>query len=210
MRLPLSGLRVLTMEQFGAGPFGSMYLADMGAEVIKIENPATGGDASRSMGPNYLGEHDSEYFQSLNINKKSMTLNLKTPQGRDVLARLAEKADCVMNNMRGNQPAKLGLDYATLGTCQPAHRLCPSVSLRPRQRACRVAWLRLSNAGGGGFFLGNRRARHTAGAVWSVGHRLSNRHHHRICRGRGHLRRISNRYRAVTWTSVCSTWHCMS
>ena len=50
MRLPLSGLRVLTMEQFGAGPFGSMYLADMGAEVIKIENPGTGGDAAPKYG----------------------------------------------------------------------------------------------------------------------------------------------------------------
>ncbi|MCB1547720.1 MAG: CoA transferase, partial [Hyphomicrobiaceae bacterium] len=57
--LPLRGLRVLTFENFGAGPFGSMYLADLGAEVIKIENRAQGGDAPRGMGPFFLGEHDS-------------------------------------------------------------------------------------------------------------------------------------------------------
>jgi crotonobetainyl-CoA:carnitine CoA-transferase CaiB-like acyl-CoA transferase len=138
MRLPLSGLRVLTMEQFGAGPFGSMYLADMGAEVIKIENPATGGDASRSMGPNYLGEHDSEYFQSLNINKKSMTLNLKTAQGREVLARLAAVSDVVMNNMRGDQPGKLGLDYATLGPHNP-RLICAHLSAYGRDND-RAGW----------------------------------------------------------------------
>ena len=138
MRLPLSGLRVLTMEQFGAGPFGSMYLADMGAEVIKIENPATGGDASRSMGPNYLGEHDSEYFQSLNIYKKSMTLNLKTAQGREVLARLAAVSDVVMNNMRGDQPGKLGLDYATLGPHNP-RLICAHLSAYGRDND-RTGW----------------------------------------------------------------------
>ncbi len=138
MKLPLSGLRVLTMEQFGAGPFGSMYLADMGAEVIKIENPATGGDASRSMGPNYLGEHDSEYFQSLNINKRSMTLNLKTEQGQVLLGRLAAGCDVVMNNMRGDQPGKLGLDYATLGKHNP-RLVCAHLSAYGRDND-RAGW----------------------------------------------------------------------
>ena len=115
MRLPLSGLRILTFEQFGSAPFGSMHLADMGAEVVKLENPATGGDASRSMGPHFLGEQDSQYFQSMNLNKKSMTLNLKTDGGQDILKRLAATSHAVINNMRGDQPAKLGLDYASLG-----------------------------------------------------------------------------------------------
>ena len=92
----------------------------------------------RSMGPNFLGEHDSEYFQSLNINKKSMTLNLKTPEGRDVLAKLAEKADCVMNNMRGNQPARLGLDYATLGRVNP-RIVCAHLSAYGRDNE-RAGW----------------------------------------------------------------------
>ena len=138
MRLPLEGLRVLTMEQFGAGPFGSMYLADMGAEVIKIENPAAGGDASRSMGPNYLGEHDSEYFQSLNTNKKSMTLNLKTSQGQEVLARLAATSDVVMNNMRGDQPGKLGLDYGSLARNNP-RLVCAHLSAYGRDND-RASW----------------------------------------------------------------------
>ena len=62
MKAPLEGLRVLALEQFGAGPYGSMYMADMGAEVIKIENRAAGGDASRQGGRFFLGENDSQYF----------------------------------------------------------------------------------------------------------------------------------------------------
>jgi crotonobetainyl-CoA:carnitine CoA-transferase CaiB-like acyl-CoA transferase len=112
---PLAGLRVLTFENFGAGPFGSMYLADLGAEVIKIESRDQGGDATRAMGPFFLGEHDSHFFQTFNLNKKSVTLNLKRPRGQQVFHRLVAKADVVMNNLRGDQPEKLGLDYATLG-----------------------------------------------------------------------------------------------
>ena len=119
MRLPLTGVRVVTLEQFGAGPYGSMNLADMGAEVIKLENPATGGDASRGMGPHYLGENDSEYFQSLNYNKRSLTLNLKTEQGQEVLHRLVATVDAVANNLRGSQPAALGIDYASLKAFNP-------------------------------------------------------------------------------------------
>ena len=80
--LPLAGIRVLTFENFGAGPFGSMYLADLGAEVIKIENREQGGDATRGMGPFFLGEHDSQFFQAFNLNKKSVTLNLKHADGQ--------------------------------------------------------------------------------------------------------------------------------
>jgi crotonobetainyl-CoA:carnitine CoA-transferase CaiB-like acyl-CoA transferase len=74
--LPLAGVRVLTFENFGAGPFGSMYLADLGAEVVKIESRAQGGDATRSMGPYFLGPHDSHFFQTFNLNKKSVVLDL--------------------------------------------------------------------------------------------------------------------------------------
>ena len=117
--LPLAGLRVLTFENFGAGPFGSLYLADLGAEVIKIESREQGGDATRSMGPFFLGPHDSHFFQTFNLNKKSVSLNLKHPAGRAAFQRLARTADVVMNNLRGDQPAKLGLDYATLGPVNP-------------------------------------------------------------------------------------------
>jgi crotonobetainyl-CoA:carnitine CoA-transferase CaiB-like acyl-CoA transferase len=117
--LPLAGIRVLTFENFGAGPYGSMHLADLGAEVIKVENRDQGGDATRGMGPFFLGEHDSHFFQTFNLNKKSLTLNLKHPDGQEAFRRLVRTADVVMNNLRGDQPAKLGLDYATLGPVNP-------------------------------------------------------------------------------------------
>jgi crotonobetainyl-CoA:carnitine CoA-transferase CaiB-like acyl-CoA transferase len=117
--LPLAGIRVLTFENFGAGPYGSMHLADLGAEVIKVENRDQGGDATRGMGPFFLGEHDSHFFQTFNLNKKSVTLNLKHPDGQEAFRRLVRTADVVMNNLRGDQPAKLGLDYATLGPVNP-------------------------------------------------------------------------------------------
>ena len=117
--LPLAGLRVLTFENFGAGPFGSLYLADLGAEVVKVESREQGGDATRAMGPFFLGPHDSHFFQTFNLNKKSVALNLKHPAGRAAFQRLARTADVVMNNLRGDQPEKLGLDYATLGPVNP-------------------------------------------------------------------------------------------
>ncbi|MCE2873989.1 MAG: CoA transferase [Xanthomonadales bacterium] len=105
--LPLDGLRVLTFEAFGAGPFGSMYLADLGAEVIKIENRAQGGDATRGMGPFFLGEHDSHFFQTFNLNKRSVCLDLKQPAGREALHVTGEP---------GSPPSRMGLsiiDYMT-------------------------------------------------------------------------------------------------
>src|SRR5271154_3798156 len=75
----LSGLRVIAVEQYGAGPYGSMQLADLGAEVIKIENPADGGDMARRVGPYFAGAGDSYFFHSFNRNKKSLTLDLKKP-----------------------------------------------------------------------------------------------------------------------------------
>jgi crotonobetainyl-CoA:carnitine CoA-transferase CaiB-like acyl-CoA transferase len=118
MKLPLTGYRVLTFENFGAGPYGSMFLADLGAEVIKIENREQGGDATRGMGP-ALGEHDSHFFQTFNFNKKSVCLNLKTAAGREAFRRLAATAQVVLNNLRGDQPEKLGLTYGQLSEANP-------------------------------------------------------------------------------------------
>src|SRR5260370_9170616 len=115
---PLEGVRVLTVEQFGAGPYGTMFLAELGAEVIKVEAPQ--GDPSRYVGPYKLGEADSEYFQAWNIGKKSVTLDLKSKEGRLKLEALVKTADCVVNNLRGTQPAKLGIDYASLKHLKPA------------------------------------------------------------------------------------------
>jgi crotonobetainyl-CoA:carnitine CoA-transferase CaiB-like acyl-CoA transferase len=115
---PLQGIRVLTLEQFGAGPYGTMFLAELGAEVIKIEPPE--GDPSRQVGPHMLGRDDSEYFQAWNLGKKSVTLDLKSEEGRRRFEALVKSADCVVNNMRGTQPARLGLDYASLKSLKPS------------------------------------------------------------------------------------------
>jgi crotonobetainyl-CoA:carnitine CoA-transferase CaiB-like acyl-CoA transferase len=116
--LPLRGLRIIAVEQYGAGPFGSMYLADMGAEVIKIEPPG-GGDVSRATGPHFLGQGDSQFFQTFNLNKRSVQLDLKHPAGQGIFHRLVRSADAVMNNLRGDQPAKLGLEFSTLQSFNP-------------------------------------------------------------------------------------------
>ena len=118
MNKPLEGIRVLTLEQFGAGPYGTMFLAELGAEVIKIEPPE--GDPSRQVGPHKLGADDSEYFQAWNLGKRSVTLDIKSPDGRRQFEALVKTADCVVNNLRGTQPARLGLDYASLASVKPA------------------------------------------------------------------------------------------
>jgi crotonobetainyl-CoA:carnitine CoA-transferase CaiB-like acyl-CoA transferase len=135
--LPLRGIRILAVEQYGAAPYGSMHLADLGAEVIKIESPH-GGDVSRSTGPYFLGEGDSQFFQTFNLNKRSLRLDLKTPAGCEVFERLVGSADAVLNNLRGDQPAKLGLDYATLGKLNPKI-VCAHLSAYGRDNE-RAAW----------------------------------------------------------------------
>ena len=119
MKLPLEGLRILAVEQYGAGPYGSCHLADMGAEVIKIEHRPSGGDMARGVGPYFLGPHDSEFFQTFNRNKKSLTLDLKLARGREVFERLVATADGLFGNMRGDQPEKLRLRYDDLKAINP-------------------------------------------------------------------------------------------
>ena len=116
---PLAGIRILAIEQYGAGPFGSMYLADLGAEVIKIENPLAGGDIARQSGPYFMGDNDSTFFQTFNLNKKSFTLNLKHEKGQEILHELVKSADAVVNNLRGDQPEKLGITYEQLKVVKP-------------------------------------------------------------------------------------------
>jgi len=138
LSLPLAGVRILTFEAFGAGPFGSMYLADLGAEVIKIENRSQGGDATRGMGPYFLGEHDSHFFQTFNLNKRSVCLDLKTPDGQAIFRKLVAKSDAVLNNLRGDQPDKLGLTYTALQDCNP-RLVCAHLSAYGRDNE-RRAW----------------------------------------------------------------------
>ena len=119
MSLPLTGVRIVAVEQYGAGPFGTQQLADLGAEVIKIENPAEGGEVGRGVGPYYFGPGDSHFFESFNRNKKSLTLNLKNAEGRAVFADLVKSADATFDNLRGDLAGKLGLTYADLGAHNP-------------------------------------------------------------------------------------------
>ncbi|MFN8635800.1 MAG: CoA transferase [Chloroflexota bacterium] len=123
MDLPLAGLRVLSFCQFGAGPFATMQLADLGAEVIKIEDPTAGGDVGRYVPP-FTGNRDSFYFQTFNRNKRSITLDLRVPAAREVLHRLVAVSDAVYYNLRGDLPAKLGLTYEHLGKVNPKIVCC--------------------------------------------------------------------------------------
>jgi crotonobetainyl-CoA:carnitine CoA-transferase CaiB-like acyl-CoA transferase len=121
--LPLEGVRVLSVEQYGAGPWGTQYLSDLGAEVIKIENPNDGGDMARTVGPYFIGDGKSSsaslFYQTFNRNKRSLTLDLSKAEGQEVFHALVKTADAVTCNLRGDVPAKLGLTYATLGAINP-------------------------------------------------------------------------------------------
>lgn len=135
---PLHGVRVLAVEQYGAGPYGSMLLAELGAEVIKIENLPAGGDVSRGTGPFMLGPGDSQFYQTFNKSKRSIALDLKTEAGQTIARKLAATAQIVCNNLRGDQPAKLGLDYVSLRDVNPAI-VCAHLSAYGRDNE-RASW----------------------------------------------------------------------
>ena len=119
MSSPLSGVKVISFEQYGAGPFGTQYLADMGADVIKVEPAGTSGDYLRDIGPYFIdGDNknsaSSIFFQALNRNKRSITLDVLSKEGKVILQKLVENADAVCNNLRGDVPEKLGITYDQL------------------------------------------------------------------------------------------------
>ncbi len=124
LHLPLSGYRIISAEQYGAGPYGTMHLAQLGAEVIKIEPPHKdgkgGGDTARSVGPHFTRENESVYFHAFNLNKRSLTLDLNAPEGQAILRKLAASANGVVNNLRGDLPGRLGLTYDALKDVNPA------------------------------------------------------------------------------------------
>jgi len=133
---PLEGTRIVTVEHFGAGPYGTMFLAGLGAEVIKVENAAAGGDPGRRVGPHLLGADDSHYFQSWNLGKKSVSLDVK--RDRKAFEALVAGADALVNNLRGDVPEKLGLDYKSLGSVNPA-LVCLHISAYGRDNE-RASW----------------------------------------------------------------------
>lgn len=140
-KLPLDGLRVLAFEQYGAGPFGTQFLADLGADVIKVETPGEG-DMARNVGPYFLEAAGSTsaslFFQAFNRNKRSVTLDLTRPEAREVLQRMVRNADAVACNLRGDVPAKLGLTYEALAPANP-RIVCAFLSAYGREGS-RAAW----------------------------------------------------------------------
>jgi crotonobetainyl-CoA:carnitine CoA-transferase CaiB-like acyl-CoA transferase len=111
--LPLADIRIIAFEQFGAGPWGTLQLADLGAEVIKIEDPVSRGDVGRYVPPFAEGE-DSLFFETFNRNKKSVSLDLRRDGARAVLEDLVRGSDVLYSNLRGDQPLRLALTYEQL------------------------------------------------------------------------------------------------
>jgi crotonobetainyl-CoA:carnitine CoA-transferase CaiB-like acyl-CoA transferase len=120
---PLEDVRIVAVEQYGAGPFGTVHLADLGAEVIKIEDPRTDGDVGRYIPPYQEGE-DSLFFETFNRNKRSLSLDLTTDAGRAVLHDLVGVSDAVYSNLRGDIPERLGLRYEDLRDHNPRIVCC--------------------------------------------------------------------------------------
>jgi len=114
------------VEQYGAGPFGSVHLADLGAEIIKIEDPRFGGDVGRYVPP-YQEEEDSLFFETFNRNKKSLSLDISTEAGRRVFEDLVRVSDAVYSNLRGDVPGKLKIRYDDLKGINPKI-VCVSIS----------------------------------------------------------------------------------
>src|SRR5699024_10488413 len=114
--LPLDGVKVVDLTRILSGPFCTMTMADLGAEVFKIETPH--GDDTRQWGPPFI-ENESAYYLSVNRNKKSMVLNLKEEKGREILYKLVKEADVVVENFRPGTIKRLGADYETLKSINP-------------------------------------------------------------------------------------------
>jgi crotonobetainyl-CoA:carnitine CoA-transferase CaiB-like acyl-CoA transferase len=120
---PLEDVRIVAVEQYGAGPFGSVHLADLGADVIKIEDPRTGGDVGRYVPP-FQEDEDSLFFETFNRNKRSLRLDVANGAGRSVFEDLVRHADVVYSNLRGDVPARLGLRYEDLRDVNPRIVCC--------------------------------------------------------------------------------------
>jgi crotonobetainyl-CoA:carnitine CoA-transferase CaiB-like acyl-CoA transferase len=123
VRLPLEDVSVVAVEQYGAGPWGTLQLADLGACVIKIEDPASRGDVGRYVPPFQEGEH-SLFFETFNRNKKSVSLDLRHPQARPVFEDVVRNVDAVYSNLRGDLPRTLRLTYDDLKHVNPRIVCC--------------------------------------------------------------------------------------
>src|SRR5438552_15944098 len=107
---PLADLRIIAVEQYGAGPWGTMQLADLGAEVMKIEDPAAGGDVGRYVHPYQEGE-SSLFFETFNRNKRRVSLDLRHADAHRDFEDLDVSDDQIISNLRGDHPEMLGLHH---------------------------------------------------------------------------------------------------
>lgn len=121
MAQPLHDVRIIAIEQYAAGPYGTLHLGELGADVIKIEEP--GGEVGRTVPP-YRTDNDSLFFQSMNRSKRSVVLDLRRPEGRQVLEDLVRVSDAVFSNLRGDVPAALGIRYDDLKHLNPRIVCC--------------------------------------------------------------------------------------
>ena len=145
--LPLEGLRVLDLSRVLAGPYATMMLADLGADVLNIEHPARGDD-TRHWGPPFAGG-ESAYFLSVNRNKRSAGVNLKDPEALEKVKKLATNADVVIENMRRGALEKLGLGYETLKELNPGIVYCSITGFGPGSDEDRPGYDFLIQARGG-------------------------------------------------------------
>ena len=200
---PLEDVTIVAIEQYGAGPWGSVQLADLGADVIKIEDPRSRGDVGRYVPPFQEGE-DSLFFETFCHNKRSVSLDLTHPEARPVFEDIVRSADAVYSNLRGDGPEKLRIRYADLAERQPGDRVLLALGLRHDRAARRGGRLRLHPAGLRGLDVAHRRARRPAGQDGA----LARRHGHRLRRGAGaDVRAVGARgatASAATATSPCS------
>ncbi|MGH7716841.1 MAG: CaiB/BaiF CoA transferase family protein, partial [Vulcanimicrobiaceae bacterium] len=120
---PLADVRILAVEQYGAGPWGTIHLADLGADVIKIEDPRTRGDVGRYVPPHQTGD-DSLFFEAFNRNKRTLDLDLFSTSGREIFLDLVRKSDAVYSNLRGDIPKKLRITYDDLKGANPRIVCC--------------------------------------------------------------------------------------
>jgi len=145
--LPLEGVRVLDLSRVLAGPYATMMLADLGADVLKIEHPERGDD-TRHWGPPFA-EGESAYFLSVNRNKRSASVNLKDPEGLEKVKKLATNADVVIENMRRGALEKLGLGYEALKELNPGIVYCSITGFGPGPDEDRPGYDFLIQARGG-------------------------------------------------------------
>src|SRR6201981_2437735 len=127
--LPLSGIKILDLTRVLAGPLSAQMLGDLGADVIKIERPGTGDDA-RAFGPPYLKDpegrenNNNSFYLCANRNKKSVTVNIATPEGQDIVRELAKTCDVMMENYKVGDLRRYRLDYESIKAVNPGIIYC--------------------------------------------------------------------------------------